>query len=123
MTIAWRRDWRTEDTAKLAAALDGMGFRKEVDKYLAYCDRQGMNREEERYAIAEMIEQRMEDAHERLWDDTDEMEHELIRYRNDPDIDYDMIAMAYITEIFGIESFNAKPAGTQKRKGNNKRRK
>ncbi len=110
MTIAWRRNWRNRDTARLAEALDKMGFRKEVDKYLEYCDRRGMNREEERYAIAEMIEQRMEDAHERLWDDTDEMEHELIRYKNEPDIDYDMIAMAYITEIFHIESFNAKPA-------------
>lgn len=114
MTIAWRRNWRTPETARLAEALDQMGFRKDVDKYLEYCERRGMNREEERYAISEMIEQRMEDAHERLWSDTDEMEHELIRYKNEPDIDYDAISMAYITEIFGLECFNIKPARTQK---------
>ena len=73
-----------------------------------------MNWEEQEYTLAPFIEKKVNEAFDRLWEGSDEMERELIRYRNSLKIDYYDIARAYSEDIRHIMSFNAKPCHASK---------
>ncbi len=109
MTIADKMFWRNGDTAMLAKALDEMGFERTVMRFYDRCDARGMNWEDEDIALAGFIEKKVDESFDALWNGSDEMERELIRYRNTLDFDYHQISRAYTIDIHKIESFNAKP--------------
>lgn len=113
MIAAWRK-WPNRETFELAKALDGMGFEKTVRRCYDRWDYEGMNWEEQEYTLAPFIEKKVNEAFDRLWEGSDEMERELIRYRNSLKIDYYEIARAYTEDIRHITSFNAKLGRTSK---------
>lgn len=113
MIAAWRK-WPNRETFELAKALDAMGFETTVRRCYDRWDYEGMNWEEQEYTLAPFIEKKVNESFDRLWEGSDEMERELIRYRNSLKIDYYDIARAYSEDIRHIMSFNAKPGRTSK---------
>lgn len=111
MIAKWRK-WPNPETFELAKALDAMGFESTVRGLYDRWDYEGLSWQDQEYELAPYIEKKVNQAFDRLWEGSDEMERELIRYRNSLNIDYYDISSAYTEEIRRITSFNAKPGRT-----------